>query len=85
MHDSVHYLDVMRLAVILGWVVGLLTSALSVYLFINIDTVDAWLTRRFGSTLTLVALLLVAVVILGAAGKSLWEERSSARPEKVRR
>jgi hypothetical protein len=85
MNNSVQYLDVMRLAVILGWVVGLLTSALSVYLFINIDTVDAWLTRRFGSTLTLVALLLVAAVILGAAGKSLWEERRPARPEKLRR
>jgi hypothetical protein len=76
---------VIRLAVILGWVVTVLTSALTVYLFIHIETVDAWLTRRFGSTLTLIALLAVTGVILGAAGKSLWQERRTAPPEKVRR
>jgi hypothetical protein len=76
---------VIRLAVILGWVVTALTTALSLYLTIHIDTVDAWLTRRFGSTLTLIAGLVVTAVILGAAGKSLWQERRSAPPEKVRR
>jgi hypothetical protein len=76
---------VIRLAVILGWVVSVLTSALTVYLFIHIETVDAWVTRRFGSTLTLIALIVLAAAILGAAAKSLWQERGHAPQKKVRR